>query len=701
MVNPLMNFEPKLERSNPGYDWILKEIATLKPFYFLKLNHGFWERLVQIQKLGYELADIGTLEPNEISEIEKKINAEGIGFFSEGFLDELLDLFNKYRFHSHSFIFVSSLQPWPLSDRVEGTPLQSSSKCMSLISQYVPAELIEESSHKGFTGYEFKKAIIDNDLTRFFQVITSRKVIVLCNQRNRAIFDHLMVKEISFILVHERQARLKRHELFDELIEEVAQSDGEPPIVVSMVGGALATWLGFKLNDHQANCQYIDVGAAFYAFVEGDAGKRSWMKAYASQLSNAINSMNLPPEITRLYSPDKSKLSNQVIALANSNGVNEPHNPSVNARNGNSCIEQVGFMENKTHNLNRLADYLDISANINHYVNGSRLVNLLENAFHLALDLPANRHVVVVNSRTSAFFLAAEVNQVVSGKSSFRWLTSEFSFVPAGRGSIGTPVLAPCDAQGRLDLNALANIPADTYDGVIYTNLFAQHSNWTDLFSWCQANEKAMIVDNSTGLFDRPAVNLQAKSPIEIIACDHTMPWGIGEGGILICNEEEAYIARKLANTGTSFNEKESTLANLGANYRLSDLAASAILCRLETFESWSFFYKSQERRVKSLVIDSELPLIPLKGQTEPRSVLAFTPFISKFAVSIIGSGDRNLSQKYCKPIVAKHQRLYSGSKARRLYEHLVCISNNPFNRNISNEDYSNLLKSSLIFQKD
>ncbi|GAC34385.1 hypothetical protein [Paraglaciecola polaris] len=269
-----MYFEPKLERSNPGYDWVINEIPKLKPFYFLKLNHGFWERLVQIKNLGYELTAIDSLDSNEITEIERKINVEGIGFFSEGFLGELLNLFKTYQSHSHSLIFVSSLQPWPLSDRVEGTPLQSSSQCLKLISEYVPANLIEESSRKGFSGYEFKKAIIDNDLLLFFEVINSRKVIVLCNQRNREIFDHLAIKNITFLLADERQARLKRHELFDELIEEVAQSGGEPPIVVSMVGGALATWLGFKLNEHQTNCQYIDVGAAFYAFVEGDAGKR-------------------------------------------------------------------------------------------------------------------------------------------------------------------------------------------------------------------------------------------------------------------------------------------------------------------------------------------------------------------------------------------------------------------------------------------
>ena len=109
-----MNFEPKLERSNPGYDWILKEIATLEPFYFLKLNHGFWERLVQIQKLGYELADIDALNSEQIAEIEKVTGVSDSYFVEDGFLSELLYLFKAYRPQENSFVFVSSLQPWPL-----------------------------------------------------------------------------------------------------------------------------------------------------------------------------------------------------------------------------------------------------------------------------------------------------------------------------------------------------------------------------------------------------------------------------------------------------------------------------------------------------------------------------------------------------------------------------------------------------------
>lgn len=585
-----MNFEPKLERSNPGYDWILKEIATLKPFYFLKLNHGFWERLVQIEKLGYELAGIDALNSEQISEIEKITGVSGSYFVEDGFLSELLYLFKAYRPQENSFVFVSSLQPWPLSDRVEWTPMQSSSQCLKLISDYVFPDLIRFSHSNGFTGYEFKKALIDNDLSRFFQGINNRKVIVLCNQRNRKIFD--------------------------DLIEEIANSEGNLPIVISMVGGALATWLGFKLNEYQANCQYIDVGSAFYAFVKGDAGKRGGggMKAYAAQLSSAISSMNLPHEITRLYAKDGGSLTTQLIELANSTGVNEPRNLSLNSEDAKFNGQQVGFTENKAYDLNRLKDYIDFSGKANHRAKGRPIVRLLEKAVHLMLSLSPSRCVIALNSEISARYIAAAVNQVVAGKPHIKWLSSEFSNLSMGCGILGYPVIAPCDSEGRLDLQALGNIPTDTFDGVIYTNVFAQHSNWTDVFSWCKANGKAMFVDNSTGLFDRPAVNLQEDAPIEVISCD---------------------------------------------------LAASSILCRLETLENWTFFYQSQERRVKSLIIDSGLTLAPLTGQQQPRSSRAFTPFISPAPVSIIESDMNALCRKSYKPFKAQHSHYFGNNRTQ------------------------------------
>ncbi len=688
MMNPLMNFEPKLERSNPGYDWILKKIDTLKPFYFLKLNHGFWERLVQIEKLGYELADIDALSSEQIAEIEKVTGVSGTYFVEDGFLSELLYLFKAYRPQENSFVFVSSLQPWPLSDRVEGTPMQSSSRCLKLISDYVFPDLSKFSDSNGFTGYEFKKAIIDNDLPRFFQGINDRKVIVLGNQRNRKIFDHLAIQNLTFIIAHERQARLKRLEIFDDLIEEIANSEGNLPIVISMVGGALATWLGFKLNEHQANCQYIDVGAAFYAFVEGDAGKRGWMKAYTAQLSSAISSMNLPNEITRLYRPDEDSLTRQLIELANSTGVNEPSKYPFCGEDAEFNGGQDGFTENKAYNFNRLKDYLDFSVKANHHANGRPIVGLLEKAVHLMLKLSPSRYVIALSSETSARYIAAAVNQVVAGKPHIKWLLSEFSNLSMGCGIPGYPVIAPCESEGRLDLQALRNIPTDTFDGVIYTNVFAQHSNWTDVFSWCKANGKAMFVDNSTGLFDRPAVNQQEDAPIEVISCDRTHPWGMSEGGFLICNEEEAQIARTLANDEVG----------VCANYQLSDLAASSILCRLETLENWTFFYQSQERRVKSLIIDSGLSLVPLTGQTQPRSSRAFTPFISPVPVSIIESDMNALCRKSFKPLKAQQSHYFGNNSAQILYENLVCISNNPFNRHISNQEYVELLTSSLVF---
>ena len=696
-----MSHEPKIQGKNPGYYWILDNLLTSEPFYFLKLNHGFWERLARIENLGYSLDELRFLNQKQIEELERAIGAYKSYFVGDGFLDEFLNLLMMQKAASKSLFFVSSLQPWPMSDRIEGTPYERKSQCEALIKKYVSKSIIARSHSLSFTGYEFKQAIIDGQISQFFKAINQRKVLILCNERNREIFDHVKLENVEFIVIDEHSARQNRQTLLIEVEQKISLAKEENLVVLTMIGGALATWLGLKLHKLKAKCQYIDVGAAFYAFVQGEAGKRGWMKVYSKQLSSTIQGINLPDKITNRYQTDKNAMAyTSHDEDAKEYGAHTFVAQGLKGEDLQACKEQPGFIENKLYDFERLKGYLDLSTRANHHANGGPVVKLLEESVKKVLNLPATRHVVAVNSGTSALYLAAAVNQIKSRKQYFKWLTSEFSFFSSGCGMLGNPVVAPCDHQGRLDLKALEKIPLNEYDGIVFTNIFSQHSDWGSLFSWCKTNKKKMIVDNATGLLDRPILDNLDEAPIEIISCHRTKPWGVGEGGVLICSEEEAIIARKLANFGVGLSYTDTSFAKLGANYKLSDLSAAAILCRLESVDSWKVFYEMQERRVKSLVIDSELPLVPLSGQSQPRSPRGFTPFISKVPVSIVDNGGIILCRKYYKPIVTIEKHSYGDARANDLYQRIVCISNNPFNRNVSNVEFINMLNSSLIFHQ-
>lgn len=212
-----MSHEPQIQGNNPGYDWILNNILTLEPFYFLKLNHGFWERLARIENLGYSLDELKFLNQEQIEELERAIGAYQNYFIEDGFLDEFLNLLMMQKAASKSLFFVSSLQPWPMSDRIEGTPYERKSQCEALITKYVSKSLIARSHSLSFTGYEFKQAIIDGQISQFFKAITHRKVLVLCNERNREIFNQVKLENLEFIVVDEHSARLNRQTLLIEV----------------------------------------------------------------------------------------------------------------------------------------------------------------------------------------------------------------------------------------------------------------------------------------------------------------------------------------------------------------------------------------------------------------------------------------------------------------------------------------------------
>ncbi len=685
-----MFWEPWVSRCNPAYDFIVNQLASGRPFIFSKLNHGFWERLEVIESLGYRLDNLSELSDEQVVQLESRIGAQGTFFIAEGFLTELLDLFRTYDDRSSNFYFAPSLHPWPLSDRIEGTPLRPAAGCRLLIGRYVSRKLLEKSEKLGLSGYEFKQAIINGELPGFLSALEHRNLVVLCNAQNRALFDSLSFDDIKFVEVHEREARNHRYELLAKVKDLLVGEAAKPPVVIAMIGGALATWLGFELNRAKAFCQFVDIGAAFYAFSENGALQRNWMKAYQHQLSAAVHSMNLPKSLTRYYPRDAGYRNAMLIEMARNRGVPEPkasaYSPTA------EYIEVPGFLENKHYDVHRLSQYLSLSVNVNRHANYGPVVQLLEEIVHNLLALPSDRHVVAVNSGTSALHIATALNHILSGAKEFRWVTSRFSFFSAACGSLAKPLFVDCDAIGRLDFQQLDLVPKEQYDGVVYTNVFSQNSDWEPLYQWCKRNGKRMVVDNATGLLDRPSINREKDAPIEIVSCHHTKPWGVGEGGFLICNEEEAPIARKLANFGVGLGE----WSWLGSNYKLSDLAAAAIIDRLETLDQWRPFYQWQERRVKSLVVDSELSLVPLKGRTDSLSPRAYTPFVAPNEVRIVSDGYPLLFRKYYKPLGGSNMEPALSSQANRLYRRIVCISNNPFNRALSNETYLTLMKSAL-----
>ena len=226
--------------------------------------------------------------------------------------------------------------------------------------------------------------------------------------------------------------------------------------------------------------------------------------------------------------------------------------------------------------------------------------------------------------------------------------------------------LIDCDIGGRLSLKRLKELPLGDYDGVVFTNVFAAHAEWDEIRNFCIENKKSLIIDNATGLLDRPQINQEVNLPMEAISAHHTKPWGVGEGGFVICNKDEAKIISSLINFGLELPLHTQVFSG---NYKMSEIAAAAIYDRLERFEHWRIFYDMQARRLKSVVNDANVGITELNPAVVPKSPVAHVPFLAPRAITKKDIQDCNsfVIRKYYSPI-RNERNLEKNFRSQRKY---------------------------------
>jgi len=358
-----------------------------------------------------------------------------------------------------------------------------------------------------------------------------------------------------------------------------------------------------------------------------------------------------------------------LVALASTAGVPAPS--AGNMRAAPPVAAPIPFIENKIYDLGRLSELLSLSISQNHHANGGPVSGLLESMVAFLTLQPAQRRVIAVSSGTAALHMACGLHALKARRPGFRWVTSAFNFFSARVGPLSGARVIDCDAHGGFDPEALRALPPDSYDGVVYTNVFAQQSRWDEVAAFCAHHGKSIVVDNATGLLDRPPEALQPGSPIEIISAHHTKPWGVGEGGFILCDAEDEATLRQLANFAALLPDGA---AFASSNYKISDLSAAAIIDRLERMPSWSAHYHMQERRMHVLMAEAAAEIEPFAGATRPRSPRAHTPFLSPVPVDATRVAGPVTLRKYYRPLPAQGPT----PNADDLFARIFSLSNAP-----------------------
>ena len=665
-----------------GFEHVLHLMKGNERFAFCKINHGFWERIARLEELGITRASILTTPGKRVDEM---LGIGGSMWAESGLLAELFGFMSSAALPDDGMNFVASLSPWPASDQIEGTPYENRALCDALIEHFVPAVHRANVLEKGFTGHEFKVAAITGGLRKFTDALRDRDVIFIGNDSNRTLIDALNLSSLTSIIVNAEQARQERETILRQLFRalETHQSAARLPLVVAAAGGSLTTWLAFKAWDKFARFQFVDLGGTLAAFSPQTAMRPNWTAVYQRQLAVVLPKLGVSlPGVESLYTRRYGLRDTALVDLAIAAGVPQPvSNDELPSPLSEGPIQ---FIENKIYDHQRMAELLSLSIAANHHANGGPVTVLLETMVAHLTNLPADRRVIAVSNGTAALHLACGLHALDANSPRFRWVASAFNFFSCNVGPLSETQIIDCDAHGRFDLEALKALPLSSYDGVIYTNVFAMQADWDDVADFCMSNGKRFVVDNATGLLDRPTSALKDLAPIETISAHHTKPWGVGEGGFIICDVDQEEPIRMLSNYAAKLPDSANFCAS---NFKMSDLAAAAIIDRLERMPYWRQFYHFQERRMQSLMIDTGLDIRPFSGSVKSKSPRAHTAFLAPVPVDIDTTSGPVIMRKYYRPVMPRDLAATSFPNARYLFAHIFSLSNAPEMRLAASED--------------
>lgn len=678
----LFRAAPELHGTQDGYLQVLERLRSNEPYCFCKINHGFWERFARLAGLGVS-PDAALARPGR--EIDDLLGIGGSEFAEGGLLAELVAQIRALPAPASGLHFVASLEPYPLSDRLEGTPMEKRQACDEIIALLVPKAHRQNAKALGYTGHEIKHAAITGELGQLLGMLPQRDVVFVGNPSNRALFDALHLPHCEVIEVDAEQARLSRGAIAErvEAALQRRQAGTRLPLLIVAAGGSLSTWLVLHAWAKGLRFQSIDVGGMLGGYSLPTAGRQMWTQMYGRQIVGSFAKMGVSlPDVESAYFHEYGLRDPELVALACEAGVAAPASCDEIATPLNE--REVAFIENKAYDHSRMGELLQLSVAANHHANGGPVTALLERMVAKKLGLPAHRRVIALNNGTAALHLAADMHRHAAGGRPLRWVTSAFSFFSVNCGPLGDSLVIDSDRDGRFSLDALRALPAGAYDGVIYTNVFAQQADWDDVAAFCRENGKAFVVDNATGLLDRPPSAFGRGAPIETISAHHTKPWGVGEGGFVLCDESEEELLRNLINFGARL---PAAAAPFASNYKISDLSSAAIIDRLERMPFWSRFYRQQERRMLSLSIDADCGIVPFAQTTVPLSPRAHSAFVAHGTADVGRIRGRIVLRKYYRPLVQTDGKGIPTPNATDLYRRCFSLSNAPEMRLLDNDE--------------
>ena len=330
----------------------------------------------------------------------------------------MLNILGRLPVPEAGFNFCPSLDAWPRSQEIEGTPYQNRFACEEKIRHYVLASHIDHARTANMTGIEFKAAIITGRFNEFSSRLAEVPFLLIAAEEVAGFGDFIGAKYMRHLCIDSALARQQRNQILQSVVDIL---DTQPDLhrLVLRAGGALSTWLSYKLFKIRPDLQIFDLGNALLLCNPARAVQSNWVKVYLQSVQKEAEKIHpgifrsvLLPAQPPATLETKAFRNQDLVRLASDRGVPLPVNDYDLSTPLAYPDAPVPFVENKAIDLNRVGDFLTLSLAANHHANAGPVSKLLESAVSLFLNLPIDRTVVACSSGTSGIQLAAALKPI-------------------------------------------------------------------------------------------------------------------------------------------------------------------------------------------------------------------------------------------------------------------------------------------------
>ena len=630
----------------PDLDAFLRAFDREDDFAYTKINHGFWERLANVEfRMGWPTNDEERARADKIIRLSH--------FFAGGFVDELIALLESTaKDHPLSLHFGFSLSAFVGDNRIIGRPYRPE-RSKPVFDRYI------SQFRRYGDGLLLKTAVQDGTIARFFERLTDYPVVLIGPDYISSFFELTGIEDGEFISIHSSQARETRAEIEERIRTALAKT--QQPAVVLLQAGTLAPYWILRLRRQYPGIRWVDGGLALSVCHPPDILERPWGQVYRSEIVRTHNALRGYQALSERHLFEG--VSQAVTKMSASSSATRPPNAAV------------AFVEDKTPDFNRVEQLLQVPAVQNHWTNRGPLYRALAIAYHEYFSLDDSHAVVPCANGGMALEAIARLHDARAGRR-LRWVVSAFSFRNLGRGYFVDAAVVDCDARGLLSLDALADLPHDTYDGIVVTNPFGLCRDIDRYREFADKHDKALIVDNAAGV--RRGL---LSTDYQALSLHHTKPYGVGEGGLAIVSADAARELYELIDYGDLEAERRGRWLNNG---KLSEVACAYHLDRLERSPEWVPFYDMQALRIRTVCERAGLrPLFPFDRSTVATSVpyMASQPIpLSRIKNNLLRLG------KYYQPLAQTES-------ACRLYDHIVNVPCHPDVARVDTEELVAMLR--------